>query len=101
MKKKRMSWSKKGSENIAKVITMYASESCTDIIKQLNIELLPESFVEYAEKYIEEIERNVEEMKKQKVKNKEIYTFKQGTLAGCPNLQKILQDKEISELIYR
>lgn len=28
MKKKRMSWSKNGSENIAKVITMYASESC-------------------------------------------------------------------------
>lgn len=101
MKKKRMSWSKNGSENIAKVITMYASESCTDIIKQLNIELLPESFVEYAEKYIEEIEKNVQEMKKQKVKNKEIYTFKQGTLAGYPNLQKILQDKEISELIYR
>ena len=101
MKKKRMSWSKNGSENIAKVITMYASESCTDIIKQLNIELLPESFVEYAEKYIEEIEKNVQEMKKQKIKTKEIYTFKQGTLEGYPNLQKLLQDKEISELIYR
>lgn len=35
MKKRRMSWSKNGSENIAKVITMYSSESCTDIIKHL------------------------------------------------------------------
>lgn len=100
MKKKRMSWSKKGSENIAKVITMYASESCTDIIKDLNIELLPESFVEYAEKYIKEIEDNIKEMKKNKVKAKKIYTFKQGTLEGHPNLQKILQNKEISELKY-
>ena len=76
-------------------------EKSTEIVKQLNIELLPESFVEYAEKYIEEIEKNVQEMKKQKIKTKEIYTFKQGTLEGYPNLQKLLQDKEISELIYR
>lgn len=101
MKKKRMSWSKKGSENIAKVITMYGSESCTDIIKHLNIQLLPESFVEYAEKYINEIEENIKEMKKQKVKSKKIYTFKQGTLEGYPNLKKIIENKAISELIYR
>ena len=50
MKKKRMSWSKNGSENIAKVITMYASESCTDIIRHLNIQILPESFTEYIDK---------------------------------------------------
>ena len=101
MKKKRMSWSKNGSENIAKVITMYASESCTDIIKHLDIQLLPESFVEYAEKYISEIEQNIKEMKKQKVKTKKIYTFKQGSLEGYPQLKKILQSKAISELIYR
>ena len=101
MKKKRMSWSKNGSENIAKVITMYASESCTDIIKHLDIQLLPESFVEYAEKYISEIEQNIKEMKKQKVKTKKIYTFKQGSLEGYPQLKKILQSKAISELIYK
>ncbi len=101
MKKKRMSWSKNGSENIAKVITMYASESCTDIIKHLEIQLLPESFIEYAEKYITEIEENIKEMKKQKVKTKKIYTFKQGSLEGYPQLKKILQNKAISELIYR
>lgn len=101
MKKKRMSWSKNGSENIAKVITMYASESCTDIIKDLDIQLLPESFIEYAEKYINEIEENIKEMKKQKVKAKKIYTFKQGTLEGYPQLKKILENKAISELIYR
>ena len=101
IKKKRMSWSKNGSENIAKVITMYASESCTDIIKHLDIQLLPESFVEYAEKYISEIEQNIKEMKKQKIKTKKIYTFKQGSLEGYPQLKKILQNKAISELIYR
>ena len=80
---------------------MYASESCTDIIKNLDIQLLPESFIEYAEKYINEIEENIKEMKKRKVKAKKIYTFRQGTLEGYPNLQKILKNKAISELIYR
>lgn len=101
MKKKRMSWSKNGSENIAKVITFHASESCSDIIKDLNIQILPESYTEYAQKYIEEIEKNIKELKKNKVKIKEIYTFKQGSLEGYPKLKKILENKEISELIYR
>ena len=101
MKKKRMSWSANGSENIAKVITFYSSESCTDIIKDLNIQILPESYIEYAEKYIEEIESNIKELKKNKVKSKEIYTFKQGSLEGYPNLKRILENKPISELIYR
>lgn len=101
MKKKRMSWSKNGSENIAKVITFYASESCTDIIKDLNIQILPESYIEYAQKYIEEIEKNIKEIKKNKVKEKNVYTFKQGSLEAYPNLRKILENKPISELIYR
>lgn len=101
MKKKRMSWSKRGSENIAKVITTYASESCTDIIKNLNIQILPESFTEYAERYIAEIEENIKEMKKKRVKTKEIYTFRQGSLEGYPHLKKILENKAISELVYR
>ena len=80
---------------------MYASESCTDIMEHLNIQLLPESFVEYAEKYIEEIEQNIKEMKKWKVKAKKIYTFKQGSLEGYPQIRKILENKKINELIYR
>lgn len=101
MKKKRMSWSKNGSENIAKVITMYASESCTDIIKHLDIQILPESYIEYVEKYINEIEENIKELKKNKVKVKKEYTFKQGSLEGYPNLKRILENKAISELVYR
>ena len=62
---------------------------------------LPESYVEYAQKYIEEIENNIKELKKNKVKAKKIYTFKQGSLEGYPNLRKILENKQISELIYR
>ena len=101
MKKKRMSWSKNGSENIAKVITMYASESCTDIIRNLNIQVLPENYIEYAEKYINEIEENIKAMKENKVKSKRIYTFKQGSLEAYPHIRKILENKKISELIYR
>ncbi len=80
MKKERISRSRNGSENIAKIITMYASKSCTDIIKHLDVQILPES-------YINEIEQNIKEMKKQKVKSKRIYTFKQGTLEGYANIK--------------
>ena len=44
---------------------------------------------------------NIKEMKKKKVKTKKIYTFKQGSLEGYPQLKKILENKAISELIYR
>lgn len=101
MKRRRMSWSKNGSENLAKVIACYESESCNNILQDLEIQLLPQSFVEYAEQYIKEIEANVEKMKKEKTKSKEIYTFKQGTLEAYPNLRKILENKGASELIYR
>ena len=67
----------------------------------MNIQIIPGSYREYAEKYIEEIEKNIKELKKNKVKTKEIYTFKQGSLEGYPKLKKILENKEISELIYR
>ena len=65
------------------------------------MQILPESYVEYAQKYIEDIENNIKELKKNKVKTKQVYTFKQGSLEGYPNLKKILENKPISELIYR
>ena len=40
-------------------------------------------------------------MKKQKIKLKKIYTFKQGSLESYPNIRKILENKAISELVYR
>ena len=40
-------------------------------------------------------------MKKQRTKTKKVYTFKQGSLSGYPALKKILENKAISELIYR
>ena len=36
-----------------------------------------------------------------KIKSKKIYTFKQGSLEGYPNFKKIIENKAISELIYR
>lgn len=102
MKKRRMSWSQKGSENIAKVIAARASESTKDIVSKLTVNRLPESFIEYAEKYIQEIENNIKLMKKNKVKKvkekREIKTF---SLESYPNIRKILEIKPISELIYR
>lgn len=101
MKKRRMSWSKNGSENLAKVIACRESESCNNILEDLEIQLLPQSFVEYAEEYIKEIEENIRKMKQEKIKTKAIYTFKQGTLEAYPNIRKLLENKGASELIYR
>lgn len=101
MKNRRMSWTKNGSENIAKVITVYASESCEDITNYLNVQIVPESFKEYAERYIKELEENVKKMKQEKIKKAEIYECKQGTISGYPQIMKILENKEFSELIYR
>ena len=54
-----------------------------------------------AEKYIKEIEENIKELRKNKEKVKKVYTFKQGSLEGYPNLKKILENKAISGLVYR
>ena len=103
-KRRRMSWSEEGATNLAKVITTYASESCKDIFEYMEIKLMPESFIEYAERYVNDIEENIRKIKTEGKGKKKInreYTFKQGSLEGYPNLKKILENKEISELIYR
>ena len=40
-------------------------------------------------------------MKKQKIKLKKKYIFKQGSLGNYPHIRKILENKTISELVYR
>ena len=97
-KRRRMSWSKDGSENLAKVIATYASESCTDIMENLNLQILPKEFIEYAQKHIREIE---EDIKRKKRNSKHLgYEFKQGKIT-YPNIRNILKDVPISELAYR
>jgi len=98
-KRRRMSWSKDGSENLAKVITAYASESYTDIMTDLEIQILPETFVEYAENHIREIEENI---KKKKLNSKNIgYEIKQGAIAVGANIRGMLKPRPCSELTYR
>jgi len=93
-----MSWSKNGSENLAKVITTYESESCTDIMSSLNLQMLPEKFIEYAEEHIRKIEENIKAKKKN---NKNIgYEAKQGSI-NYSSIRNILKDKAFSQLIYR
>ena len=101
MKRKRMSWSKDGSENIAKVIVVRASESTKDMICKYSFKQLPEEFRNYAEKYIQEIENNIKLLKKKREKVQETYEFKTGTLLGDSKLKQIINIKPISELIYR
>lgn len=101
MKHRRMSWSKKGSENLAKIITVRASESTKDVISKFTFKQLPEEFRNYAEKYIQNIENNIKLMKKIKRKVQDTYVCKKGTLLGNSKLKEILDIKPITELIYR
>ena len=101
MKHKRMSWSKKGSENLAKVIATRASESTKNMISKFAFKQLPEEFRNYAEKYIQEIENNVKSLKKKKKKVQKTYECKTGTLLGNSKLKEIIDIKPITELIYR
>lgn len=103
-KRRRMSWSEKGATNLAKVITTYASESCKNIFDKLNIHILPEGFKEYAERYIEEIEENIRKIKQMKKVSKKPMDgsrLKHGSILGNSLIQKIIENKPISELIYR
>ena len=63
MKKRRMSWTKDGAKNIAKVIAFKASESTKDKITEISFKRLPEELKNYAEKYIQEIENNIKSIK--------------------------------------
>ena len=96
-----MSWTKKGSENLAKVITTRASESTKDMISKFTFKQLPEEFKNYAEKYVQEIENNVKLMKKIKRKVQNTYECKSGTLLGNSKLKEIIESKPITDLIYR
>lgn len=101
MKHRRMSWSKKGSENIAKVIASRASESTKNEICRFSFRQLPEFFRNYAEKYIQEIENNIKLIKKKREKVQKTYECKKGTLLVNSKMKEILNIKPISELIYR
>lgn len=101
MKHKRMIWSKEGSENIAKVIVVRASESTKNMICKYSFKQLPKEFRNYAEKYVQEIENNIKLLKKRREKVRGVYDFKTGTLLGNSKLKEIINIKPISELIYR
>lgn len=103
-KRRRMSWTEKGATNLAKVITTYASESCKNIFEYLNLKVISEGFKEYAERYIQEIEENIKkikEVKKNDKKPREESALKHGKISGYPLIEKLIKNKEISELIYR
>ena len=48
---------------------------------------------------VQKLGEEIKQYEKEKVKK--VYTFKQGSLEGYPNLKKILENKAISELVYR
>ena len=100
-KRRRMSWSIRGANNLSKVIAMHSSESCTEIASRLDLKLLPTEMIESAEKYIKQIEENIKQVQEIKIKPKKTYTGKQATISqNYPNMLKMLKDKPFSEIIY-
>ena len=96
MKRQRMSFSINGSENLAKVLCYYHSESYSGASSLTDINILPDKLINHAEEHIREIEKKIKKIKKDRIN---IYLGNQVYIAeGYSNIRNILKDKPISEL---
>lgn len=68
MKRRRMSFSIEGADNLVRVLAMLKSYDYENINKALEVKLLDQKPVNEAKKYIKEIEENIRKNKKRKKK---------------------------------
>ena len=101
MKRRRMSFSIRGSENLAKVLCAYHSESYVSIGTVIHAKALPTELFENAEKYMQEIEDNIARVKELNIKPKAVYVGNQASIFGnYPHIRNILKNKAITDLTY-
>jgi hypothetical protein len=105
MKGQRMSWTIKGANNLAKILATKTSGKLYDKIGSLLSSKLPEKAVEVYETVI----KNVKEVGKKIRKRVDLYPVQEGTkpFTGVPltegrkAIRRMLDDKPLSEIIYR
>ena len=68
MKRRRMSFSIEGADNLARVIAMVGSYDYEGISKAFEIQVLPQKAIDEAEEYIKNIEKNIREQNKKRRK---------------------------------
>ena len=73
MKRRRMSFSISGADNLARVIAMVGSYDYKGISKAFEIQVLPQKAIDEAEEYIKNIEENI---KKQSKKQRKVSNIK-------------------------
>lgn len=105
MKGRKMSWSIKGANHIAKILAVKISGKLYDKIGTLLSFNLPEKATEVYETVISNVKKN----EYSKLKNKKLYPIHGGKIpftdvavtAGRKAIKNMLKDRPCSELIYR
>ncbi len=93
----RKSWSKKGASYLAKICAHKAENSGKIKFEKLEDTIEIDNSIE---EYIKEIEENVKRNKK-RAKIKEVYENTKGTIVKTEEILRIIQNKEITRLMYR
>lgn len=68
IKRRRMSFSIAGADNLARVIAMVGSYDYKGISKAFEIQVLPQKVIDEAEEYIKNIEENIKKQSKKQIK---------------------------------
>jgi hypothetical protein len=105
MKGQKMSWSISGANNLAKILAIKTSGKLYDKISSLLSSTLPEKAIRVYESVID----NVKENAKEAIKKVKLYPIHEATMpfTGVPltegrkAIRKMLENKELSDLIYR
>lgn len=85
MKRRRMSFSIEGADNLVRVLAMLKSYDYENINKALEVKVLDKKPVDEAEEYIKEIEENIRKNKKRKIKVSNI-KYNDSFLGSVPRL---------------
>ena len=94
----RKSFSKKGATYLGKVCAFKVESSIEELFKELETPITIDNSVE---EWIKEIELNIEQMKETKIlKRHEIVAYRKGRLLGNKNIQKVLELKPFSKMVY-
>lgn len=105
MKGQKMSWSIKGANNLSKILAVKASGKLYDKISSLLSDTLPQKALEVYETVIKDYKENC----KKKVKRMNLYPVHEATrpftgahlTEGRKAIRRMLDDRQLTELIYR
>lgn len=96
MKRRRMSFSIEGADNLSRVIAMFGSFDYEGLSNMFEVQILPQKAIDEAEEYIKKIEMNIEKQKNIKKKISKI-KYNDSFNTHIPGLELKI-DKEMIEI---